>query len=331
MSYGHLNLGERYVIHHLTLIGLSRREIGRRLGRHHTTIGRELGRNGPTYVAGVYVHEAAHERAVARRRQARHHRRRGHGRLHRYVMTRLRQDWSPEQVAGRLRRDHPHDRRMRISSEAIYQWIYRDAAGGGDLFAHLRRRHRRRRRQGRSGMGRGLIPGRVGIALRPKIVARRARLGDWEADTLEGAKGRGGIASLVERKSRYLLAAPLADKTAATMALQAGNALRRIKRYARKTLTVDNGKEFARFKTIERTTGLAVFFADPYAAWQRGTNENTNGLLRQYFPKGADLRDLTQNQLAQALKRLNHRPRKCLGFQTPHEVISTALRGAPAT
>jgi IS30 family transposase len=331
MSYTHVSLGERYVIYHLTLYGLSRREIGRRLGRHHSTIGRELTRNGPCHEGAVYVHDVAQDRAAARRRRVRHRRRGDHGRLRRYVVSRLRRDWSPEQVAGRLRRDHPADTQMRISAETIYQWIYHDAAGGGDLFRHLRRRHRRRRKQGGYGTGRGLIPGRVAIAERPAIVACRARIGDWEGDTLEGARGKGGIASLVERKSRYLLAAPLTDKSATTLAAQAIGAFRKIPRRARKTLTVDNGKEFARFKLIEARTGLAVFFADPYAAWQRGTNENTNGLLRQYFPKRSDLRALTHDELAQALQKLNHRPRKGLGYQSPHEVIFTALRGALAT
>jgi IS30 family transposase len=331
MSYSHVSLGERYVIYHLALYGLSRREIGRRLGRHHSTIGRELRRNGPRFAGAVYVPEAAQRRAEARLRRARHCRRREHGRLRRYVVSRLRRDWSPEQVAGRLRLDHPGDQRMRVSPETIYQWIYRDAAADGDLFLHLRRRHRRRRKQGRYGTRRGLIPGRVGIAERPGIVASRARFGDWEADTLEGARGKGGIASLVERKSRYLLAAPLADKSAPTMAARVIKVFRKMPRQARKTLTVDNGREFARFKTIEQQTGLAVFFADPYAAWQRGTNENSNGLLRQYFPKRSDLRSLPDDELAHALQKLNHRPRKCLGYQSPHEVIFNALRGALET
>jgi IS30 family transposase len=328
MSYRHLSLNERYVIHHLRLYGLSCREIARRLERHHSTIDRELRRNGPRFDDWVYVHEVAQERADARLRWPRSFRRRDHHRLYRYVVTGLGLDWSPEQIAGRLQRDHAGDQRMRVSPETIYQWIYRDAADGGSLFHHLRRHHRRRYKQGRYGSGRGLIPGRVSIAERPAVVQRRSRFGDWEGDTVEGGRGKGGIASLVERKSRYLLAAPLADKTADTMALGATEALKRIPPNLRKTLTVDNGKEFARFKTIQKQTGLRVFFADPYSAWQRGCNENTNGLLRQYFPKGSDLSGLNRSELASALKRLNHRPRKCLGYRSPHEVITAAIRGA---
>jgi IS30 family transposase len=328
MSYSHLSLNERYVIHHLRLYGLSGREIARRLDRHHSTIDRELLRNGPRFEGQVYVHEAAQRQADARSRWPRPFRRRDHRRLHLYVVAGLRNDWSPEQIAGQLRRDHAADQRMRVSPETIYQWVYRDAASGGALFEHLRRGHCRRRKQGRYGTGRGLIPGRVGIADRPAVVARRTRFGDWEGDTLEGAKGKGGIVSLVERKSRYLLAAPLNDKSAATMAAKASWALKGVPRFVRKTLTVDNGKEFAKFKLIQQQTGLRVFFADPYAAWQRGSNENTNGLLRQYFPKGSDLSTLTQHALASAVKRLNHRPRKCLGYQSPHEVFNAAIGGA---
>lgn len=328
MSYRHLSLNERYVIHHLCLYGLSCREIARRLERHHSTVGREIVRNGPRHEGDVYFHEAAQRRAEARLRWPRSWRRRDHRRLHLYVVTGLRNDWSPEQIAGRLRRDHAADARMRISPETIYQWVYRDAAEGGRLFDHLRRHHHKRRKQGRYGSGRGLIPGRVSISERPVIVERRARFGDWEGDTVEGARGKGGIASLVERKCRYLLAAPLADKSAAAMTRETNGALKQVPPILRKTLTVDNGKEFAAFKAIERQTGLSVYFADPYSAWQRGCNENTNGLLRQYFPKGADLSALSRSELASAVKRLNHRPRKCLGYRSPHEVFNAAINGA---
>ena len=278
MSYSHLSLNERYVIHHLRLYGLSNREIARRLDRHHSTIDREIVRNGPSLDGFVYVHEAAQRRADARLRWPRPRRRRDHQRLYRYVVAGLSQDWSPEQIAGRLQRDYAGDAGMRVSPETIYQWVFRDAAEGGRLFQHLRRRHRRRYKQGSYGTGRGLIPGRISIAERPTIVARRTRFGDWEGDTVEGAKGKGGIASLVERKSRYLLAAPLADKSSTAMASGANGALKRVPAILRKTLTVDNGKEFAAFKTIQEQSGLRVYFADPYSAWQRGCNENTNGL-----------------------------------------------------
>ncbi len=332
MSYRHLSPRERYVLCHLKLFGLSNREIGRRLGRHHTTLGRELTRNGSAHRhLGPYWHEAAQRRAEARCRFARHRRRAANRRLRRYVLRGLGQHWSPEQIAGRLVLEHDDDPGMRISPETIYQWIYTDAAMGGQLYRCLRQGHRKRRRQKRFGSPRGQIPGRVGIERRPAIVAHRARFGDWEADTVEGAKGRGGIASHVERKSRYLLTAKLGDKKADTFAEQTIRAFRRIPRACRHTLTADNGKEFAQFKRIERKTGLSVFFADPYAAWQRGTNENTNGLLRQFFPKGCDFHAVSTQDLAKATRAINHRPRKCLGYQTPHEVLMVAHRGALQT
>lgn len=245
-----------------------------------------------------------------------------------HVERRLQADWSPETIAERLRMDYPEDDRMRVSAETIYRWIYRDASQGGSLFSCLCRQHKKRRRQRRYGTGRGLIPGRIGIAARPAVVATRQRFGDWEGDTVEGAKGSGHIATHVERKSRYLIAAKLENKTAAATADAVVAAYRRIPKAMKRTLTLDNGKEFARFKDIEKDAGLTIYFADPYAAWQRGTNENTNGLLRRYFPKGSDFSRVTRETLASAVKKLNHRPRKCLGYRTPHEVFQEAIRGA---
>jgi IS30 family transposase len=207
-----------------------------------------------------------------------------------YVQRKLIDDWSPQQIAGRLIAAYPNDEQMRISHEAIYQWIYTDAVNGGDLYTHLRRCHKKRRKQRRYGSLRGLIRGRVSISERPQTVENRARFGDWEGDTLEGAKGSGAIASHVERKSRYLVAAKLCDKAAKTMTIASAAAFDCIPNLMRKTLTVDNGKEFARFKQLEQKTGFSIYFADPYSAWQRGCIENTNGLIRQYVPKGTNFK-----------------------------------------
>ena len=308
--------------------GFSLREIGRRLGRHHASIGREIRRNRPTYADdAVYWYDAAEYYAKERRHRARH-RRRHHERLLDYVMSKLCLDWSPEAIAGRLKVDYPDDIAMRISHETIYRWIYVDSRNKGTLHRHLRRRHKYRRRQKRYGSGRRFIPGRVSIDLRPPVVATRERFGDWEGDTVEGGKGTGHLATHVERKSRYLIAAKLTDKKASTMTRQSIALFTRMPRRLRATLTVDNGKEFSQFKEIEAKTGLSVYFADPYAAWQRGTNENTNGLLRFYFPKGTDFRNVSEKEVAHVVKRLNNRPRKCLNYQTPQEVFSQARRGA---
>lgn len=328
MAYTQLTSQERYVIYHLRIFGLSYREIGRRLNRHHTTICREVERNRPRYFASIYWHEWAQTQSSQRRRKPRHERKRDITDLVRYVERSLSADWSPEAIAGRLRIDYPQNKLMRISPETIYRWIYRDASKGGAFYTCLRWQHRKCRAQRRYGTGRGLIPGRTGIAQRPAIVAQRERFGDWEGDTVEGAKGLGHIASHVERKSRYLVAAKLTNKSAEVMSVASIAAFHRIPRALRMTLTVDNGKEFARFKQIEAQTGLAIYFADPYSAWQRGCNENTNGLLRRYFPKGCDFSAVSDGALAFVVKKLNDRPRKCLGYQTPHEVFLQAKRGA---
>ena len=328
MSYSHFTEKERYVISHLRLAKLSVREIGRRLGRHHSSIMREIKRNGPTYPGGVYWYCVTQPIAEKRRNQARSHRRQNYQPLVKYVEEKLRLDWPPEAIAARLRLDYPDDARMRISHETIYRWVYLDAGRNGALHSHLRRRHKKRRKQTRYGSGRRFLPGRVSIDQRPAVVATRERFGDWEGDTVEGAKGTGGLATHVERKSRYLLAAKLTDKKAATMTAQSITAFRKHPRAMRQTLTVDNGKEFAQFKELEAKTGLKVYFADPYAAWQRGTNENTNGLLRHYFPKGTDFRTISEKTVELIVKKVNHRPRKCLNYQTPHEVFHQASRGA---
>ncbi len=331
MPYSHLTENERYVISHLHVAGFTLREIARRIDRHHTTISRELKRNGPEYDCTVYWYDWTHPEALSRRHKARHQRRKSNQRVIKYVKRKLREDWSPETIAEKLKIDYPDDDQMRVSHETIYRWIYSDANAGGTLYHHLRRKRKKRRRQGRYGSGRRFIPGRVSISERPAIVETRERFGDWEGDTVEGKKSTGYFATHVERKSRYLIAAKLHNKKAETLTLKSIKAFWRIPKKLRKTLTVDNGKEFARFKELEDNTGLAVYFADPYSSWQRGTNENTNGLLRQYFPKGTDFRKVTEEDLAFAVKKLNHRPRKCLGYQSPHEVFWNTQNGALGT
>ena len=331
MSHTHLSLQERYVISHLSVAGFSRREIARRINRHHSTVSRELRRNGPQYPgAGRYWFSWTHSVALERSRRARHYRRQRHLRLLGYVEDKLKLQWSPEEIAQRIRIDYPDDREMRVSHETIYRWVYLDASVDGNLYCNLRRRRKRRRRQKRYGAGRRFLSCRKSITERPKIVEDRERFGDWEGDTVEGKRNSGYIATIVERKSRYLLASKLENKRSATFTEQGGKAFSAIPRRMRHTLTVDNGSEFAGFMELEKKTGLTVYFADPYAAWQRGANENTNGLLRQYFPKGSNFKKVTEEDVAEAVKKLNNRPRKCLDYRTPHEVFWLAARGALA-
>ncbi len=177
---------------------------------------------------------------MERRHKPRHYRRQNHGRLYTYIIAKIREDWCPEAISGRLKVDYPGDETMRVSPETIYRWIYLDSRNKGGLFRHLRRRHKYRRKQKRYGPGRWLIPGRVPIHERPPIVAARMRFGDWEGDTLEGGKGSGGLATHVERKCRYLFAAKLIDKKAVTMTQQSIYSFRRTPKALRNTLTVDD-------------------------------------------------------------------------------------------
>ena len=328
MSHTHLTPGERFAIEQLRLMRLSFREIGRRLGRHHSTIAREVRRNIPPHGGAIYIGERGERLALERRRCPRHRKRFGHAPLRIYVWQAIRAGWSPEQVSGRLRIDHPRSRSMRIGVETIYGWIYRDASEGGTLYRRLRRRRKRRRRRHLHGTGRGLMRDRVSIRDRPARVAARRHFGDWEGDLMLGKQGAGSLLTVVERKSRYLLATKLTCRKAPSVAAAICALIDPFPNRMRRTLTLDNGKEFAAHGTVRTQTGLAVYFADPYAAWQRGAIENANGLIRQYIPKGSDIDKLSDEWVALAINTLNHRPRKCLGFRTPEEVITQRLGGA---
>ena len=319
MSYTHLTSNERYVIAHLNAFKLSMREIARRIGRSASSISRELKRNGPGH-GYVYWYDAGQKRADARKHKARHYRRRNNADLYDLVVNNLQQGLSPEIISARLRREHPKIPALRISHEGIYQWVIADSKAGGDLYKSLVRRHKYRRKQPRA-TGRPRFMGRVSITERPAIVDKRKRIGDWESDTMEGGKSKGGLATHVERKSRYLLAGKLSDKLAATYTATTLNLFALISQAAIKTMTVDNGSEFARFKEIETNLGIQVYFADPYSPWQRGCNENTNGLLRRYFPKGCDFHAISDILVQEVVAKLNNRPRKCLNYRTPFEVF----------
>jgi IS30 family transposase len=325
MSHQHLTPEERIVIDLFLRLGMSRRKIAACLGRSHTTIARELLRNGS---ARGYRNQTAQTRADVRRSQPRHYRCQDRPPLVAYIDKKLRRDWSPEQIAGRIRLDHPHDRQMRISPETIYRWTYTAALQGGTIHRHLRRGRSRRRPQICYGQGKRFLPERISIAERPEIVATRSRFGDWEGDLVSGSSGKAALASCIERKSRYLIAAKVEDKTATSFNAALAGQLLAIPPELRQTLTLDNGSEMARFKELEATTGVSTYFCTPHSPWQRGANENCNGLLRQYFPRGTSFRKVTEEAIQRAVERLNTRPRKCLGYRTPAEVIADALSGA---
>ena len=227
----------------------------------------------------------------------------------------LQMDWSPQQISGRLKVEEGSS----VSHEYIYQYIYADKRSGGELYRHLRCQKKRRKRYG-SYDRRGRIPNQVSIEERPEIVGERGRVGDWEGDTVIGKNHKGALVTLVERKSLYTIIDAVARRTAAAVhrAIVSGLASHKGKLH---TLTYDNGKEMTEHEQITEELGIKVYFAHPYSSWERGLNENTNGFIRQYFPKDRELIGVTREEVEKAMERLNHRPRKTLGFRTPYEVF----------
>lgn len=321
MPYQQLSNNERYIICYMNRANFSPAAIGQHLGRHRATISRELKRNRHQGPRGEhYLYDIAQHQTDRRRLQTNQRYKLEDSALGQYVKQKLREHWAPEQIVGRRLSDHPNDPSMGVSHETIYQWIYRQKQGLWHLY--LRRKHPRRRPHRPCREARGQIPGRVGIEHRPPVVDTRSRFGDWESDTVEGAKGGGGLATHVERKSRYLVVGKLLDKRAETFTRVSVRGLGRMPRALRKTLTCDNGKEFAGHEKMGRRLGLDVYFARPYSPWQRGLNENTNGLLREFFPTGTDFSRVSHRKVAKVQRMLNTRPRKCLNYRTPAEVLS---------
>jgi len=325
MSYTHLSAYDRGRVQALHDEGKSVKAIAATVGRHRTTIRRELTRNAGT---DGYRAEAAQRRYQTRRLACRPARRLSHAPLWAHVFEKLPEGLTPEQVAGRLPLDYPDDPAMRISHETLYQALYTDERLHC-LMAHLPQARPKRRKRGQGKTRRGpSIPNRVGIEARPAEVATRERFGDWEGDTVVGAHQHGFIATLVERKSRLLKAVKVATKEANEVARGIVDSLLDLPASWLKTLTFDNGTEFARHAEIAAVLPVLIYFAAPYSSYQRGTNENTNGLLRRFFPKGTDLRTVTQAQLDHAVEAINNRPRKTLGYRTPQEVYDEQLRAA---
>jgi IS30 family transposase len=310
--YTQLTREERYQIYSLLKAGHRPAEVARLLRRDKSTISRELRRNRgrrgyrPAQAQGLASTRRGNCAGNARRFRARHWR---------LVEGLLRRHWSPEQICGRL----GLLRRFSISPERVYRYLLANKQAGGSLYRLLRCQRLHKKRYGRPSR-QGQFPGRVSIDARPTIVARRARIGDWELDTVFGKGHRRCLLSMSERRSRFTRLAKLSRKCALALARASIRGLRALGRRVY-TLTADNGREFTAHKFIANALHARFFFAHPYAAWERGTNENTNGLLRQYLPKGTDLGTVGAATLRFIMHRLNHRPRKCLGWRTPYEVF----------
>jgi IS30 family transposase len=300
-TYYQLTQDQRYQIYEMKTTGQSRRAIAQAVGVNRSTVHRELLRN--TGERG-YRPQQAHEKAISRRAKAK-------PRISKAtwedIEKRLREDWSPEQISGWYKKHLV----TQVSHEWIYQHILADKQAGGSLSTHLRCQKKRRKRYGKHDY-RGKLPNRVSIDERPDVVEKRERLGDWEADTMIGKKHRGALVTLVERRSRFTLIRPVSHRQADSVS-QAMIALLLPFVDVVHTITGDNGKEFADHIQIAEALQAAFYFAHPFSACERGTNENTNGLIRQYFPKSKDLTHVTSEEATVVASKLNQRPRKCLG------------------
>lgn len=323
MSYHHLTLEERAAIAPMRALGWTLRQIAMTLGRAPSTISREVRRNTDPW--GGYAGYWAHVDAQRRRQQTPRTGRRGHPPLAAYVRAKLLERWSPEQIAHRLPLDFPDAPTMRISHQTLYHWIAADRAAGGVWYRCLRQHRRRHRKRYGSGPRASRLTGRVSLTQRPAVVTCRGRFGDWEGDTLVGRGRSAAVATHVERKSRFLLAATVPRRTAAAVNQATRRVFRSLPPPLRKTLTVDNGSEWGAFHERQQALHLRVYFATPYSARERGTNENTNGLLRDYFPKPTDFSGVRASHLAKVVRALNNRPRKCLAYRTPREVLRARL------
>jgi IS30 family transposase len=310
MSYTQLTQEERYQIYALKEASHDQAEIAAIIGRKPGTISRELRRN-----RGLkgYRPQQAHNLALARR-YGKARPRISNG-VWRQVEALIRKEWSPEKIVGRLEIEQG----VHISHEWIYQYIYADKRSGGDLYRYLRCQKERRKHYG-SYDRRGVIPDQVSIDKRPAIVDARRRFGDWEGDTVIGKGHRGALVTLVERKSLYTVIRGVCRKTADAVRNAVTEGLMPHTDRVH-TKTYNNGREFFDHVGMSGYLESRIYFAHPYASWERGLNENTNGLIRQYFPKQRDLTTVTNVEIKQAMDKLNHRPRKTLGFRTPHEVF----------
>ena len=318
--YTHMSAEERETLSLGLALGQSLRAMAWALGRAPSTVSREHTRNARDH---PYRACTAQRLAAARARQPRRPRKLWDPWLWEYVRTHLVQGCSPEQIAGRLRRAYPDDMRKHLSTVTIYAALYVLPRGA------LRQARKARRPRSRGTDRRGQLPNITPIADRPAEVASRTVPGHWEGDLIKGARNGSAVGTLVERTTRLVLLARMEGTDAASVYQGFTKKLRHVPASLRKTLTYDRGKEMAERERLAQRLAIQVFFADPHSPWQRGTNENTNGLLRQYLPKGIDLSGYTQRELNAIAHRLNRRPRKCLDFATPLEVFTQLRHHAP--
>ena len=314
-GYQHLTAEQRYTIYAFHKSGNSTKAIAHEVGKSQRTIQRELKRN-----RGLrgYRPKQAQQLAEDRRRKPKPHLLKMTLETISLVEEKLALQWSPEQISGWLKKYHPA---QSVSHERIYQHIWQNKKQGGLLFTHLRRRGKTYQKRCNGKTSRGRIKDRVDIAERPNVVDLRERFGDWEADTIVGKGRTSALVTVVERKSRYTKIVRVDRATAEQVRLALTQCLQGI---PATTITFDNGKEFAYHLKVAESLGVETYFAQPYHSWERGLNENTNGLIRQYFPKGTDFDLVSDEEVARVEALLNSRPRKCLGYDTPEGVLMRA-------
>ena len=293
-------------------MGLSIRKIAIAIGKNASTVSREIRRN--TGLRGYRINQAD-RKAIERRSNASRSAKKMTENLKQIICEKLLLGWSPEQIAGRLKFSGTF-----ISHESIYRWIWRDKRSGGALYTHLRHHGKRYNKRSFVNSGRGFIPDRVDITERPAIVETKSRTGDWEGDTIIGAKHKGAIVSYVERKSKFTLLKKIERKTAHLVTQATIEKMSHLP-HPILTITYDNGKEFSGHKDIASALNAHCYFATPYRSWERGLNEHTNGLVRQYLPKKTCLDVITDDEVQMIENSLNHRPRKVLQYKTPFEVF----------
>lgn len=310
--YKHLTYEERSIIGHYRLRRFSLREIARRMNRSVSTISREIKRN--KYTSGKYI--AYHAQSYYRGRIKRS--RQGSNftsKEWQLVLKLLAKQYSPEQISGRLKREG----KLSISHETIYTYIWNDKKHEGELYKHLRGSSKIRRKRYNSKDSRGRLAGKKMIDTRPIEIEKRLKIGHWEIDTVHG-KGKKSIVTLVERATGYVMIGQINRRTVVDLNSRTSKLIKRKPGYF-KTITADNGCEFHGYKELEKRHDLSVYFAYPYHSWQRGSNENTNGLIRQYLPKGSSMENLTQKECNSIARKLNNRPRKRYDYQTPIEML----------
>ena len=314
-GYHHLTRDQRCQLYTLKDSGESTDKIAAKLGVHRSSLYRELKRN--TNLNG-YEYQEAQEKAFERRKNCSHNNLKMNNTLIFLIEIKLKLQWSPEQISGWLKRQNSNES---ISHESIYKHVWKDKLNGGKLYKELRHSGKNYNKRGSGKAGRGCIPGRTDISERPAIVEEKIRLGDWEIDTIIGAEHRGAVVTMVERHSKLTLLAQVSRKTAEEVEKALTSKLLEVSDVVL-TLTADNGKEFANHLKVTAYLGATVYFARPYHSWERGLNEHTNGLIRQYLPKNQRLDDVTNETTLEIENLLNNRPRKVLQYRTPLEVFN---------